>query len=139
MTNTDRRRLAWQVMRAALQAVDPALAVKNYFKANPELAVRIQATPGRVSLVGDGKAGAPMAAAITEIFGHKISTGRVVVKYGHAEPNSAEVATARQAPVAILEAGHPVPDEAGLSAARQIVRLLADASPVFYSIDLNAL
>jgi hypothetical protein len=49
MTNSEHRQLAWQIIRSALQAVDPAQAVKDYFNCNPDLVAQIQATPGRVS------------------------------------------------------------------------------------------
>jgi hydroxypyruvate reductase len=119
----DARRLAWQIMKHALQAVDPATAVHNYFKAQPDIAARIKATPGRVFVVGAGKAGTPMAAAVWEIFGEKISAGQVIVKYGHVGKN---VNLGR---ITIKEAGHPVPDEAGFLAARGIAQLLDETGP----------
>ncbi len=127
MTYAEQRQLAGQIMQAALRAVDPAQAVKNYFERNPNLAAKIQATPGRVIVVGAGKAGAPMAAAVAEIFGDKISAGHVVVKYGHLNPNSQFAVHNPQ--FTIIEAGHPVPDEAGLAAAREIVGLVSDTTP----------
>jgi hydroxypyruvate reductase len=136
MIHAEKRQLAWHVMQAALRAVDPAQAVKNYFERNPTLAAQIQATPGRVVVVGAGKAGAPMAAAVAEIFGDKISAGCVVVKYGHIDPhslftihNSPHLHCAQAQVFTIIQAGHPVPDEAGLAAARQIVGLLAGLTP----------
>ena len=72
MTESDRRQVAWQIISAALKAVDPNLAVKNYFRNNPQLATRIEAATGRVIVVGAGKAGAPMAAAVSDIFGDKL-------------------------------------------------------------------
>lgn len=127
MTHAEKRQLAWQIMQAALRAVDPAQAVKNYFERNPTLAAQIQATPGRLLVVGAGKAGAPMAAAVAEIFGDKISAGCIVVKYGHIDPHSPF--TIHNSPFTIIQAGHPVPDEAGLAAARAIVDLLAGTTP----------
>jgi hydroxypyruvate reductase len=133
-TKSARRQLAWQVMQAALKAVDPAIAVKNYFGANPQLADRIKASSGKVIVVGAGKAGAPMATAVSEIFGDKIAAGRVLVKYGYVYPKSdpGEVAEGMQADasqlstIKITEAGHPVPDQAGVLATSEIVRLLED-------------
>jgi glycerate 2-kinase len=114
------RNSAWQIINSALQAVDPAQAVHNYFSARPEMVTRIQATPGRVLVVGAGKASAPMAMAISEIFGDRIDEGIVIVKYGHI--------LARQIPgIEIVEAGHPVPDEAGVDATGRIAALTATA------------
>ena len=75
MTESNRRQVAWQIIGVALKAVDPNLAVKNFFKNNSQLTERIVATTGRVIVVGAGKAGAPMAAAVSDIFGDKIATG----------------------------------------------------------------
>ena len=126
MPAANHRQLARQVMNAALKAVDPARAVTDYFQANPQLVAQINDSPGRVLVVGAGKAGAPMAAAVSEIFGNKIEVGRVVVKYGHSAVGSDKPDSTR---VEISEAGHPVPDRAGLEAARAIVQLLNNSSP----------
>lgn len=126
-SQSEARQLAWKIMRAALDAVDPALAVRNYFAANPQLASEIKATPGRLIVVGAGKAGAPMAAAVSEIFGDKIATGRVIVKYGHVTKESAS--SHDPARIQIAEAGHPVPDQAGLTAAGEIAQLLRETTP----------
>jgi hydroxypyruvate reductase len=105
-----------------LKAVDPAAAVHNYFKAHPDIEDQIQSTPGRVFVVGAGKAGAPMAAAISERFRNKISDGLVIVKYDHLGNYAPEGIT-------LKEAGHPVPDEAGLQAAQEIAAMLDQAGP----------
>ncbi|MDX1524374.1 MAG: DUF4147 domain-containing protein, partial [Anaerolineae bacterium] len=68
--------------------------------------------------VGAGKASAPMAAAVSEIFGDRIAAGHVIVKYGYTtegvHPN-----------IVIHEAGHPIPDRAGWHAAQQLRDLLS--------------
>lgn len=116
----DPRQVAWQTIQAALKAVDPAMAVKNYFAGQAEIVAKIKATPGRIIVVGAGKAGAPMAAAVSEIFGDQIAAGQVIVKYGYSLPES----QTRHLKFKIVEARHPVPDEAGLMAASEIARLL---------------
>jgi hydroxypyruvate reductase len=75
---------------------------------------------GRVWVVGAGKAAAPMARAVEQVFGARVAGGLVVTKYGHAEPLRR---------VALREAGHPVPDAAGVAAARDLAALLAGVSP----------
>jgi hydroxypyruvate reductase len=112
------RQHAWQIMRAALSAVDPAQAVHNYFSANPELVHQIKSTAGRIFVVGAGKASAPMTKAAVDIFGNDISAGCVIVKYGHVAPLC-------HPKTQLVEAGHPVPDEAGWRGAQQIESLLA--------------
>jgi glycerate 2-kinase len=125
MLSSNSRQVAWQLIKAALQAVDPALAVKNYFRQHPEVADQIRQTPGRVIVVGAGKAGTPMTVAVTELFGDKIVEGQVIVKYGHTGQTSED----RPLRIKIKEAGHPVPDEAGLRATQEIAELLSQTGP----------
>ena len=69
----------------------------------------------RIVVLGAGKGAAPMARALENLLGDRISDGLVIVKYGHSLPQE-------DVPhVQIVEAAHPVPDEAGLAAARQLV------------------
>src|SRR5262245_30934476 len=125
MSSSNSRQLAWQLIKAALQAVDPALAVKNYFSQHPEVAAQIRETRGRVVVVGAGKAGTPMATAVTELFGDKIVEGQVIVKYGHTGQTPGD----HPLRIKIKEAGHPVPDEAGLRATQEIAELLNQTGP----------
>lgn len=115
------RAIAWHVMRAALTAVDPATAVKRYFKAKPELKAQIQAASGRLLVLGGGKANAPMAVAISEIFADRITAGHVIVKYGY-------VSEGVHPHIRLSEAGHPVPDAAGWQATAEMVNLLTNVT-----------
>jgi glycerate 2-kinase len=74
----------------------------------------------RICLIGAGKASAPMAQAIEEIFGDRITRGLIVTKYGHSLPLKSTEA---------MESGHPIPDQKGLDGARKMVHLLKDSSP----------
>ena len=74
----------------------------------------------RVRVLGAGKGAAPMAAALENLLGDRITDGLVVVKYGHDLP---EGKTRR---IRVLEGGHPVPDEAGARAAGAIVEMAKD-------------
>lgn len=76
--------------------------------------------PGRVVVLGCGKASAAMARAAEAVLEHRIAAGFVVVKDGCAAP------TRR---VEIAEAGHPVPDERGQAAAGRLLALAAGAGP----------
>jgi len=117
------RDLAWQIMRAALRAVDPAQAVRNALRLNGET-LQIGdvsydlASYRRVLVVGAGKASAPMARAAEELLGDRIETGLVNVKYGYSDQTKR---------IQLREAGHPLPDENGLEGTRAIVRLLESA------------
>ena len=76
------------VLDAAIRAVDPREAVGSHVAlSGHELRIgernyRLSAID-RVFVVGGGKAGMPMAAAIHQILGTRITAGAVNVKYGH--------------------------------------------------------
>ena len=78
----------------------------------------------RLWIVGGGKAGAPMAAALWDLLGERITGGAINVKYGHLLPPEQNCG-----PVIITEAGHPTPDEAGYRGAARIVELLSGLTP----------
>ncbi len=118
---------AMRLIRAALAAVDPARAVHNAVR-------RVGSTlhvgertydldaHDRVVVIGAGKAGAPMAQALSEILGDALDAGWVNVKQGH-------VTTVPLSPAIVIhEAGHPIPDEAGRAGAAQVLRLATQAT-----------
>lgn len=117
------RELAWEIMRAALDAVEPAKAVHNAMRLDGDVLHAGDKAYDlsrfrRVLVVGAGKASAPMARAAEEILGDRITTGIVNVKYGYTDQ------TRR---IRLVEAAHPVPDENGLRGTREIVELLEGA------------
>ena len=140
------------VLEAAIRAVDPREAVlANACLDAERLRVGDKtyalADLDRILVVGGGKAGAPMAAAVYEALGARIATGAVNVKYGHnsaaggwrvrfgrggeADRSGSQaskplkgLAGADTGPIAITEAGHPIPDAAGLAGAERIASLL---------------
>ncbi len=75
-------------------------------------------TYAKIAVVGAGKATARMALAIEHICGDKISSGCIVVKYGHTEPLKY---------IRTVEAGHPIPDEKGVLGSREILSLCEKA------------
>lgn len=118
------RKDAETIFMAGVDAVEPMRAVHSHLTLEDGVLVAggqsIPLEPdGKVFIVGAGKAGAPMAAAVENILQNRVSQGTVVVKYGHTQP----VQTVR-----LLEAGHPVPDENGLTASREIIDILEGAS-----------
>jgi hydroxypyruvate reductase len=121
------REIAWRTIRAALEAVDPAAAVRNAMRREGE-ALTIGGRRydldryRRILVVGAGKAGAPMAGAVEEILGDRVSAGLVNVKYGYTGPTAR-----RPQRVRLREAGHPLPDENSLAGTREIVDLLRGA------------
>ena len=72
----------------------------------------------RIFLVGGGKATAPMARAMEELLGGRITGGLIVVKYGFTDKlNQTET----------VEADHPLPDRNGVSGAKKILELIKSA------------
>jgi glycerate 2-kinase len=109
-----------QVLAAALQAVDPAAAVRAHLALEGE-SLRIGGERydlreiKRILVIGGGKAGAPMAAAVTDILGERISAGAVNVKYGHSATVTRSEVRFGRPPHSADETTHE-PDEAPLVA-----------------------
>jgi hydroxypyruvate reductase len=122
------RQEAEGIFRASLMPVDPYGAVKNFVRVEGRTlilgnddreAIKLNLEKfGRISLVGGGKATAPMARAVEELLKDRIQKGIITVKYGFTEPLTR---------TRIIEAGHPVPDEAGVEGTRMILKRLKDA------------
>ena len=116
---------AKEIFQGCLTAVDPYKAVKRFVRVRGNrLVVGMDAGPesefdlaqfDRISLVGAGKATAPMAAAIEDLFGERIHKGLINVKYGF---------TQELVFTEITEAGHPVPDENGEKGTGKILDFL---------------
>ena len=111
------------IFRAGLKAVDPMEAVaKAVSRDGGELLVagrsyRLEDYE-RIFVIGAGKAGAPMASAMEEILGDRLTSGRITVKYGHTVPLKK---------VETKEAGHPIPDEEGIAGAEGISSIASQA------------
>ncbi|HMM85190.1 glycerate kinase [Azohydromonas sp.] len=72
---------------------------------------------GRTLVLGAGKAGGAMAAAVDALWpGDAPLSGLVVTRYGHVPP----AYRAGPGRIEVVEAAHPVPDEAGRRAAQRI-------------------
>jgi glycerate 2-kinase len=119
MAEAQRRELAMELVWAALGAVNPVRAVARCLEldgATLRVGDRAYdlAAVGRLVVVGAGKAGAGMAAAVEAFLGERITGGWVNVRHG-AQPLQH---------IRIHPAGHPVPDAAGLEGTRGILGLL---------------
>jgi hydroxypyruvate reductase len=115
-----------RLIDAALDAVDPAQSVRNLVSRDQNrlsVAGTVYDLHGydHVYVIGGGKAGAPMALALTEALGADLSGGWINVKEGHLidEPLP-ETLT-------LHEAGHPIPNEAGQTGASRILDLAQQA------------
>jgi len=116
----DLKRDATAIFMAGVDAVDPGKAVRAALRLRGGAVLagarRLPLSPaGRVWVVGAGKAAAPMARAVEQVFGARVAGGLVVTKYGHAGPLRS---------VELRESGHPVPDAAGVAASRELAGLL---------------
>jgi hydroxypyruvate reductase len=60
-----------------------------------------------------------MAKALEEVLGDRLTSGWIIVKYGHGLPLKK---------IRVMEAGHPVPDQAGLEAASFILDRLRECT-----------
>ena len=118
-----RRHQIVQVLQAALDAVDPLAAVRRHLRRDGDTLWVEQRSYDlsafrHIYVVGAGKAGAPMAQAVEQVLGGRLTAGHVNVKYAHVLPTQT---------IRLHEAGHPIPDEAGVSGARRIAALLEGA------------
>lgn len=119
---------AKEIFVSSLKAVDPYQAVKRFVRVEDDrLTLGMEGQSSikldlvkydRISLVGGGKATAPMARAIEELLGSMIGKGMINVKYGFTE----ELAITE-----IIEAGHPLPDQKGVEGTRKIIDFLLKA------------
>ena len=106
-----------EIFTAGLKAVDPEEAIKRHVRLiQNRLQVGECSYPldsfQRIIVTGFGKGTAPMAKALEDILGGRLTEGWITVKYGHGVPLKK---------VRIMEAGHPVPDEQGLQATQFIL------------------
>lgn len=120
MNKAKLRQDALAIFHAGLKAVDAKAAVHRFIQRdgdNLTIADRKYDLKkhDRILVVGAGKAGAAMAAAVEEILGDRISAGIINVKYGHLE---------NLRKIKLTEAGHPLPDDSGLRGARDLAQLL---------------
>ncbi len=117
------RQDALSVFHSALAAVDPEEAIRRHLRLEAgALSVGGQRYElnacERILVVGAGKAVAPMAKALEDLLGDRITAGMLVVKDGHGLPLKK---------IRIQEAGHPVPDERGVAGTLEILKLLEGA------------
>jgi glycerate 2-kinase len=117
------RKHARQIFQAGLQAVDPVEAIIRHVTLQDK-ALIISGRQfnlkdyDRILVVGAGKAVAPMAKAVEDLLGNRISDGVIVVKDEHGLPLKK---------IKICEASHPVPDERGVQGTEEILSLVETA------------
>lgn len=102
---TDPPALLDALFAAAVAAADPMRVIPAHLPPRP---------PGRVVVVGAGKASARMAEAVESVWGP--CDGLVITRYGYERPTKG---------IEIASAAHPVPDAAGVAATARMLDLLA--------------
>jgi len=114
------------ILQAALEAADPAKAVRRHLTITDSGSLQAGATFDfpldsfkRIFVVGAGKATARMATAVEVILGDRIAAGLINVKYGHG--------SGKLQRIEVNECGHPVPDEAGRNGAQRIAAIAQEA------------
>jgi glycerate 2-kinase len=116
----DPRALLLSLYRAAVDRALPAQGLAEHLPLPPDPA------RGRTVVVGAGKAGGAMAAALDVLWPASAPlSGLVVTRYGHVPPAWRE----RPGRIEVVEASHPVPDEAGRQAAARIAQLVQGLGP----------
>lgn len=100
-----------RMFEAAIASAQPDRCVAPHLD---QLAQAGNLGPGRLVVIGAGKASAAMARAVKAHWRGPLS-GLVVTRYGYAVPC---------AHIEIVEAAHPVPDAAGLAAAERMLQLV---------------
>jgi len=113
-----------RILGASIAAVNPYAAVTRCLQLDGEELTAGEKTYDlshykHIYVVGAGKAGLPMAQAVVDVLGDRITAGQVTVKEGHA--GGVKVVEN----VRIAEAGHPLPDERGVKSTQEILDLLA--------------
>ncbi|MGH6822761.1 MAG: glycerate kinase type-2 family protein [Methylocella sp.] len=106
----DPRQLLLDMFEAAVGAALPEKCLPPHLPPRP---------PGRVIVVGAGKAGGAMAKAVEDHWAGPLE-GLVVTRYGHAAPCQR---------IEVVEASHPVPDAAGQEAAKRILAFVKGLTP----------
>lgn len=113
-----------EIFAAGLKAVDPEEAVRRHVQlAGDSLRVGDRTYPldrfRRIFVTGVGKGTAPMAKALEDVLGDRLTGGWITVKYDHGLPLRK---------IRVMEAGHPIPDDAGLEAARFILERMEECT-----------
>lgn len=120
------RAVAADLIEHALLAADPYRAIRallhregNRLTVGDDLVLDLERFE-HIYILGAGKASRPIAEALEEVLGDRISDGLFVLKHG----DRAGLRHAR-----VLYGAHPVPDEQGLAGAASMMALAARVTP----------
>jgi glycerate 2-kinase len=123
--NVKMRQAALEIIEYALEQTAPYKAIQALVRFDgSQMAVgNLQLNledHQRIFLLGAGKATYPIARALEEIFGDRITDGVVICKHGQ---------VGRLSRSRLYQAGHPVPDMDGFEAAREALSLARRTKP----------
>ena len=110
--DVEAKRVALELMRAAIEGSDPYAAVKRALRVEDNKLVvmgKIFPIEGNIYVLAFGKAACSMAKAVEDILGDRVREGLAVTKYGYSLPLKK---------IKVVEAGHPIPDENSMLGAR---------------------
>jgi len=110
MDRSDPAKTLRRLFDVAVAACHPSRVVAKALPKRP---------PGRVVVLGAGKASAAMAAAVEDAWGAPLE-GLIVTRYGHG---------AATRDIEVIEAGHPLPDAAGAQAAQRALAFAQALTP----------
>ena len=124
------RQKALDIAEHALQHVDPLAAVKRYVSLDGNM---LQVSEdvfnlnnvNKIYAIGAGKATYPLAVALEEILGDRITDGFIAIKKGQQNPFLDMYGALSR--IRVAESAHPVPDESSLAAGKEIWRLTEKA------------
>ena len=119
--HTDPRGFLRALFDAAVAQAVPGEAVAAFLPAPPK---------GRTLVLGAGKAGGSMAAAVNALWPKSAPlSGLVVTRYDYVPPAYRALQQQGAARIEVVEAAHPVPDDAGRRAAQRIAELTQGLTP----------
>jgi glycerate-2-kinase len=124
------RRKILEIAEHTLAHVDPRAAVKNHVKLDGSM-LQIDedifdlAEVNKIYAIGGGKATYPLAVALEEILGDRISDGYIAIKKGQKQPFFETMG--RLSRIRVAESAHPIPDETSLEAGKAVWQIAEKA------------
>ena len=123
-----------RILAAAIRAVDPGDAVRRLVhREGEQLIVSGRSydlqTFRRVALLGIGKAAVPMADALVEILGGRLSAALVISKHAPALSDVNRLSSVIHGPCSIVQGDHPVPAERSLKAGEAVLEFVSALQP----------
>jgi hydroxypyruvate reductase len=117
--HTDPRGFLLALFNTAVAQAVPGAETAAFLPAPPDLS-----KGGRTLVLGAGKAGGSMAAAVDALWPKDAPmSGLVVTRYDYVPPAYKSLQQHGAGRIEVVEAAHPVPDEAGRRAAQRIAEL----------------